>query len=137
MPLTKRRRLSRTLAPPEHRRPRSDRTIVRGRPVPKTRHTLRPAEGEAMSIQSFRTVLVVVATALLLVPIARGGAAVTVVGTGVSPFAGCTADLPDLQPGELVPNVEVEPFLAVNPTNPHNLVGVWQQDRWTTLSSRG
>jgi hypothetical protein len=73
----------------------------------------------------------------VLVPTAHGAAAVTVSSTSASPFAGCTADFPDLQPGHLVPNGEVEPFLAVNPTNPSNLVAVWQQDRWTTLSSRG
>jgi hypothetical protein len=28
------------------------------------------------------------------------------------------------------PNTEVEPWVAVNPKNPDNLVGGWQQDRW-------
>jgi hypothetical protein len=32
---------------------------------------------------------------------------------------------------------EVEPMLAVNPANPDNLVGVWQQDRWSNGSARG
>jgi hypothetical protein len=73
----------------------------------------------------------------VLVPTAQGASVVTVSSASASPFVGCTADFPDLQPGELVPNGEVEPFLAVNPTNPSNLVAVWQQDRWTTLSSRG
>ena len=35
------------------------------------------------------------------------------------------------------PNSEVEPYLAVNPTNPENLIAVWQQDRWNDGSSRG
>jgi len=90
-----------------------------------------------MTKRSFQIFRATVALPLLLVSAARGGAGVTLVGTGVSPFAGCTADFPELQPGELVPDSEVEPFLAVNPTNPKNLVAVWQQDRWTTLSSRG
>ena len=33
-------------------------------------------------------------------------------------------------------NAEVEPFLAVNPTNARNLIGVWQQDRWSSGSAR-
>jgi len=37
-----------------------------------------------------------------------------------------------LLPGDaLFENVEVEPFLAVDPTNPAHLVGVWQQDRYS------
>jgi hypothetical protein len=35
------------------------------------------------------------------------------------------------------PSSEVEPYLAVNPTNPDNLIAVWQQDRWNDGSSRG
>lgn len=34
-------------------------------------------------------------------------------------------------------NAEVEPFAAANPLNPSNLVGVWQQDRWSNGSSQG
>jgi hypothetical protein len=32
---------------------------------------------------------------------------------------------------------QVEPRLAVDPTNPNHLVGVWQQDRWTTGQALG
>jgi hypothetical protein len=32
---------------------------------------------------------------------------------------------------------EVEPYLAINPVNPNNMIGVWQQDRWTNGGSRG
>ncbi|KQY50434.1 hypothetical protein ASD14_12000 [Lysobacter sp. Root494] len=39
--------------------------------------------------------------------------------------------------GTLYQNAEVEPYLAVDPTNPQNLIGVWQQDRWSNGSSRG
>ena len=49
--------------------------------------------------------------------------------TGLSPFpAGC-----DAAPvtGALFTNAEVEPMAAVNPANPDNLIGVWQQDRWS------
>ena len=57
-----------------------------------------------------------------------------------SPFAGCTADdVPGQEElgGENFPASEVEPSLAVNPTNPNNVVGVWQQDRWSNGGARG
>src|SRR5205814_9998615 len=43
--------------------------------------------------------------------------------SGLSPFA-CT----DGGPGTNSVNSEVEPFVAVNPTNPSNIDGVFQQD---------
>ena len=39
--------------------------------------------------------------------------------------------------GTLFQNAEVEPMVAVDPTNPGNLVGVWQQDRWSNGGSHG
>ena len=41
------------------------------------------------------------------------------------------------QTGTLFPNTEVEPYVAVNPLSPGNLVGVWQQDRWSNGGSQG
>ena len=38
--------------------------------------------------------------------------------------------------GTLYLNAEVEPFVAVNPTNPNHLVGAWQQDRWSGGAAR-
>ena len=35
------------------------------------------------------------------------------------------------------PNAEVEPSFAVNPENPSNLIGLWQQDRYSNGGSRG
>jgi len=32
---------------------------------------------------------------------------------------------------------EVEPYLAINPVNPNNMIGVWQQDRWSNGGARG
>lgn len=57
--------------------------------------------------------------------------AVTV--SGPSPFAGCTVG----GPGTNYVNAEVEPWLAVNPANPGNLIGVWQQDRWSNGGAHG
>jgi hypothetical protein len=51
------------------------------------------------------------------------------------PFAGCTSDRG--QEGILYPGSELEPRLAIDPTNPDHLVGNWQQDRWSNGGSRG
>src|SRR5262245_50391703 len=39
--------------------------------------------------------------------------------------------------GTVYTNAEVEPSLTVNPLNPTNLVGAWQEDRWSTGGARG
>ncbi|GAB3359700.1 sialidase family protein [Lysobacter tyrosinilyticus] len=39
--------------------------------------------------------------------------------------------------GTVFQNAEVEPYVAVDPGNSANLIGVWQQDRWSNGSSRG
>jgi hypothetical protein len=55
--------------------------------------------------------------------------------SGPSPFA---ADCNGIaQEGKLYPNSEVEPYVAVNPRFPLNLIGVWQQDRWSNGGSQG
>jgi hypothetical protein len=55
--------------------------------------------------------------------------------SGPSPFAGCTAGN---APGSvLYPNAEEEPWVDVNPTNPNNLIAVWQQDRWSDGGAHG
>ena len=53
--------------------------------------------------------------------------------SGLSPFAGCTVG----GPGTNYVNSEVEPFVAVNPANPSNIVGVFQQDRWSNGGAPG
>jgi hypothetical protein len=57
--------------------------------------------------------------------------------SGASPLAGCTADQVAQQSGAVYVNSEVEPWVDVNPTNPSNIVGTWQQDRWSNGGSRG
>src|SRR5215470_14953246 len=57
--------------------------------------------------------------------------------TGATPFAACIADDAIEQPGKNYAASEVEPRLAVNPKDPKNLVGVFQQDRWSTGGARG
>lgn len=60
--------------------------------------------------------------------------AVAYVASGTSPLAaGCDGTLGS---GVLYAGAEVEPHLAAHPDNPHILVGVWQQDRWSNGSAR-
>jgi len=56
-------------------------------------------------------------------------AAPLVLASGPSPFTpGCNGAA---QTGTPYLNSEVEPQVDVNPTNPLNIVGAWQQDRWS------
>jgi hypothetical protein len=52
--------------------------------------------------------------------------------SGLSPFGTCG----DTN-GTVYIGAEVEPHIAVNPLNPNNLVGAWQQDRYSNGASRG
>ena len=54
--------------------------------------------------------------------------------SGVSPFApSCKGN----QSGINFAGMEVEPSVAVDPTNAAHLVGVWQQDRWSNGGANG
>jgi hypothetical protein len=94
-----------------------------------------------MSYVKSRLVLVAGAVASLLAAGSAGGGTIApaplVLTSGPSPFADCTALAPGSPPGTNVLNAEVEPFVAVNPTNPKNVVGVFQQDRWSNGGARG
>jgi hypothetical protein len=55
--------------------------------------------------------------------------------SGLTPFAdGCDLVNPT---GTNYRSSEVEPFLAINPVDPDNFVGTWQQDRWSNGGARG
>ena len=55
--------------------------------------------------------------------------------SGLTPFtAGCNGIG---RAGTLYASAEVEPFVAVNPQDATNLIGVWQQDRWSNGGARG
>lgn len=41
------------------------------------------------------------------------------------------------QTGVLYRNSETEPYLAVNPTDPDNMIAAWHQDRWSTGAAQG
>ena len=84
----------------------------------------------------WRALLVASAAQLVLAP-AVGAASYAqgplVLISGPSPFAGCTVG----GPGTNYPNSEVEPFVAVNPANSGNIIGVFQQDRWSNGGAHG
>jgi hypothetical protein len=53
--------------------------------------------------------------------------------SGPTPFSATCG----LSGGTLYMNAEVEPWLAIDPTNDRHWIAVWQQDRWSNGSSRG
>ncbi|MEO7442962.1 MAG: sialidase family protein, partial [Acidimicrobiales bacterium] len=57
--------------------------------------------------------------------------------SGASLFRTCTADNTATQVGQVFPDSEVEPWLTVNPADPRQVAGIWQQDRWSNGGSRG
>ena len=75
-------------------------------------------------------------TSGLLLALTQTAAASTLVRvSGPSPYAGCA--LGGGFGAVNYPNAEVEPYVAVNPANPRNVVGVWQQDRWSDGGAHG
>jgi hypothetical protein len=64
------------------------------------------------------------------------GSLVQVSGGSPIPEA-CIGDTDASASSVNVYNSEVEPWLAVDPSNPLHMVGTWQQDRWNNGGSRG
>ena len=64
-----------------------------------------------------------------------GLAVILAVVSGPSPFAACTIGATATHTVYL--NAEVEPYVAVSPANPNNIIGVWQQDRWSNGGAHG
>ena len=89
----------------------------------------------------FTKALFVVAVVLLIPQVAQASAYVKgalVQVSGPTPFVGNNKDCGLAgQTGENYPNSEVEPYVEVNPANGNNLIGAWQQDRWSDGGSRG
>jgi hypothetical protein len=79
----------------------------------------------------------VLATALTLAlavsPVLAASAVHQVTNAGNDPFAACTVGTAGIN----YPRSEVEPFAAVNPANPSNIVTVVQQDRWSNGGAHG
>jgi hypothetical protein len=83
------------------------------------------------------TLMACLAVALLVAPTAGASVTAPVQVTGTSPFVpGCAGAGHD-PTGNLYENGEVEPWVAVDPANPNNISGNWQQDRWSDGGSHG
>ncbi len=86
------------------------------------------------------SVLVVVGTAGANTYLVTGP---TLASGGATPFApGCGGPgegfhTPTEVAGVNFPNTEVEPWIQVNPQDPSDLVGFWQQDRWSDGGAHG
>src|SRR5437879_3292165 len=90
---------------------------------------LTPIRGIALP-----TVLLVVLTIVATIGSGLVHADSLVRVSGPSPYATCsTAN----QSGTDYVNAEVEPYVAVNPHLAGNVVGVWQQDRWSDGGAHG
>ncbi len=76
----------------------------------------------------------ILAGAAALVLSSNALAAAVPVSGATSPYAICPQAA---QSGINYPNAEVEPQVAVNPTNTSNIVGQWHQDRWSNGGARG
>jgi hypothetical protein len=70
---------------------------------------------------------------LLMAGVAIADSGPPLLVSGVDPYAACTVGAP----GFNYPSAEAEPFVAVNPANSDNIVGVFQQDRWNNGAARG
>lgn len=80
-----------------------------------------------------RALLSTIPLAVAMLSTAAASWAAPVLVSGPSPFAGCTIG----GPGTVYVNAEVEPWVAVNPANPSNVIGAWQQDRWSNGGAHG
>jgi hypothetical protein len=65
--------------------------------------------------------------------IVSGAVGPLTLASGPSPFATCTIG----GPGTVNVNAEVEPFLAVDPTDASHVIAVFQQDRWDNGGAHG
>jgi hypothetical protein len=74
------------------------------------------------------TAIAVALIVALAVATAAVAAFTSVVSVNPSPVAACPAPAAG---GTVFNNSEVEPFVAANPKTAGNLIGVWQQDRWS------
>src|SRR6266700_7280924 len=54
--------------------------------------------------------------------------------SSTDPYTGCANDG---QTGTVTADAEVEPQVAVNPHAAGNIIGAWQQDRWSNGGARG
>lgn len=58
-------------------------------------------------------------------------------GDPTDPMAVTACNGGDQRVGVLYRNSESEPYIAVNPTDPNNMIACWHQDRWSNGSAQG
>src|SRR5512141_877768 len=103
-----------------------------------------PKEGRVTSFP-VRSAIAAMMTAGALLLAGSGGAAVVpppatptdvqIRASGASPLTtGCAG--PGIG-GTLYAGSEVEPYIAINPQDTTNVIGVWQQDRWSSGGAQG
>ena len=78
--------------------------------------------------------LVALLAVLATTPVGQVQALSLVTVSSTDPYASCSIAG---QPGTNNPDAEVEPWVSFNPKNSNNIVGVWQQDRWSNGGARG
>ena len=84
--------------------------------------------------------IVMLSSALLALALATAAPALAstvtplVTVSTTDPYAGCPTDG---QTGTVTVNAEVEPQAAVNPHAADNIIGAWQQDRWSNGGAHG
>lgn len=88
--------------------------------------------------------LVVVAMAAVTAPVGAAPGLVEISGLSPYPDGGDPNDPQAVtecngapQTGVLYRNSETEPYIAVNPTNPDNMIAAWHQDRWSNGAAQG
>jgi len=92
-----------------------------------------------MSLRSRFCVLIVAAAIVgALAPAAQAdpyAATTPTLTSGASPFGGCVTPAGP-GPGVNYPGSEVEPYVDVNPVDPDNFIGFYQQDRWSNGAAK-
>jgi len=77
---------------------------------------------------------IAIAATVAFAPLTTEAQSVVPVSSPTSPFSGCTAGQEGADPN--FENSKVETRVAVNPVNPGNIIGVYQQDRWYREGAR-
>jgi hypothetical protein len=99
--------------------------------------TSRPPGGaETGGVVRRISIPILVGAVLLVAPVAQAAplnAGPPILASGTNPLAGCPPD----SSGINFPGAEVEPWIDVNPTNALNIVGFYQQDRYSNGGAKG
>src|SRR6516165_10489039 len=103
--------------------------VMRSIPASFLRRRVRSLGRIPAAVGASLVVTFVLASAAVAAPTAS----LPTLASVTDPFASCTFG----GPGTNFPDAEVEPFVAVDPTNSSNLIGAFQQDRWSNGGAHG